>query len=270
VKQRAVYPMHILFIDESGTPPSPDKPKNKYFVIGGVIIPEDQWHSVRDALMGMKVRRRLRGELKWRYFAPGNDDDANPMRKLSQPERDSVREEIYHIITNHRFVRSIVCVASVEAAFALPSIQTREDLYLGTYKPVSERFQYYLQDLSRTNKKTEYGIVVTDHRGAEDDHRFRLHHQKLLYSPGKSISTYRNLIEGLFVHPSNMSVGIQLADLVASAVWRKFERNDDRWYRMAEPSFRRSSKGVVDGYGLVRFPKDGWVYGTPGETVVPT
>jgi hypothetical protein len=136
--------MHILFIDESGTPPSPDKPKNKYFVIGGVIIPEDQWHSVRDALMGMKVRRRLRGELKWRYFAPGNDDDANPMRKLSQPERDSVREEIYHIITNHRSVRFIVCVASVEAAFALPSIQAREDLYLGTYKPVSERFQYYL------------------------------------------------------------------------------------------------------------------------------
>jgi hypothetical protein len=116
-----------------------------------------------------------------------------------------------------------------------------------------------LQDLSKANKKTEYGIVVTDHRGAEDDRRFRLHHQKLLYSSGKSISNYRNLIEGLFVHPSNMSVGIQLADLVAGAVWRRFERNDGRWYQMAEPSFRRSSKGVVDGYGLVRFPKEGWV-----------
>jgi Protein of unknown function (DUF3800) len=46
--------MHILFVDESGTPPSPDKPKNKYFVIGGVIIPEDHWHTVRDALNGDK------------------------------------------------------------------------------------------------------------------------------------------------------------------------------------------------------------------------
>jgi Protein of unknown function (DUF3800) len=207
--------------------------------------------------MGIKVRCRLRGELKWRYFAPGNDDDANPMRKLDQTERDSIREEIYHIITSHKAVRSIVCVASVEAAFALPSIQTREDLYLGTYKPVSERFQYYLQDLSKSNKRTEYGIVVTDHRGIEDDHRFRLHHQKLLYSSGKSISNYRNLIEGLFVQPSNMSVGIQLADLVAGAVWRRFERNDDRWYRMAESSFRRSANGVVDGYGLVRSRRKG-------------
>ena len=251
--------MHILFIDESGTPPSPDNPKNKYFVIGGVIISEDDWHSVRDALMGMEVRLKLRGELKWRYFAPGNNDEANPMRKLNQTERDSVREEIYRIITNHKGVRSIACIASVEAAFALPSIQTREDLYLGRYKPVSERFQYHLQDISKANRKAEHGIVVTDHRGAQDDQRFRLHHQKLLYSSGKSISTYRNLIEGLFVQPSNMSIGIQLADLVAGAVWRKFERNDDRWYQMAEPSFRRSSKGVVDGYGLVRFPKQGWV-----------
>jgi len=110
--------MHILFVDESGTPPSPNNPKNKYFVIGGAIIPEDQWHTVRDALMGMKVRRKLRGELKWRYFAPGNDDDTNPMRKLSQSERDSIREEIYRMITSHKAVRSIACVASVEAAFA--------------------------------------------------------------------------------------------------------------------------------------------------------
>ena len=119
------------------------------------------------------------------------------------------------MITNHSSVRSIACVASVETAFALLSIQAREDLYLGTYKPVSERFQYHLQDASKANKRTEHGIVVTDHRGAQDDHRFRLHHQKLLYSSGKSISSYRNLIEGLFVQPSNMSVGIQLADLVA-------------------------------------------------------
>jgi hypothetical protein len=207
----------------------------------------------------MKLRLGLRGELKWRYFAPGNDDAHNPMRKLNQPERDSVRHEVYAILTRHSAIRSIVCVASVEAAFALPSIQTREDLYLGTDKPISERFQYYLQDATKKSGKPEYGIVVSDHRGAEDDHRFRLHHQKLLHASGKSYTTYRNLIEGLFVQPSNLSVGIQLADLVAGAVWRKFERNDDRWYSLIQSSLRRSPKGEIDGFGLVRFPKENWV-----------
>jgi len=100
--------------------------------------------------------------------------------------------------------------------------------------------------------------VVADHRGVEDDQRFRLHHQKLLYSSAEFISRYRNLVESLFVQPSNLSVGIQLADMVAGAVWRKFERGDDRWYGLLEPSLRRSSTGVLEGYGLVKSPKQGW------------
>lgn len=61
--------VHILFIDESGTAPNPKKVKNKYFVIGGIIIPEAKWRKLSDLLQGLKIRRKLRGELKWRYFA---------------------------------------------------------------------------------------------------------------------------------------------------------------------------------------------------------
>jgi hypothetical protein len=70
--------MHILFLDESGTPPNPGKCRDKFFVIGGLAIPDSVWHKVHDSLHGMKVRRRLNGELKWRYFAASNDDQANP------------------------------------------------------------------------------------------------------------------------------------------------------------------------------------------------
>jgi hypothetical protein len=62
----------------------------------------------------------------------------------------------------------------------------------------------------------------------------------------------------LFLEPSNQSVGIQLADLVAGAVWRKFERNDTAWYDLIEPSIRRSAGGSVDGHGIVKFPKKTW------------
>lgn len=131
-------------------------------------------------------------------------------------------------------------------------------MYHATYKPVTERFQYYLQDLSRTVGRPEYGIIVADHRGAQEDKRLRSHHQKLIHSQGGGTSNYRNLIESLFLQPSNLSVGIQLADMVAGAVWRKFERNDERWYQRIEPSFRRGPNGQVDGYGLIKMPKAGW------------
>ena len=132
--------MHMLFVDESGTPPSPNQNRSQYFVIAGIIIPEQVWHRIRDALLGLKVRRKIRGEFKWRYFSPDNDDSKNPMRKLTANERNDIRTELRRIICSEKSVKSLACVASIQAVYGLSSVSNRDDLYAGTYKPVSERF----------------------------------------------------------------------------------------------------------------------------------
>ena len=250
--------MHILFIDESGTPPRPGSASPKYFVVGGIIIPEGVWHRVRDNLMGLKIKHKIRGELKWRYFSPHNTDAASPFRNIDQESKNAIRNEIFRMITAESSMTTLACVRFADAAYQMEAINSQEDLYHSTYKPVTERFQYYLQDLSRKVGAKQLGIIVADHRGRQDDKRLRGHHQKLLHSTGEFISRYNNLVEGLFLEPSNQSVGIQLADLVAGAVWRKFERGDSTWYDLIEPSIRRNAAGSVDGHGIVRFPKKTW------------
>jgi len=79
-----------------------------------------------------------------------------------------------------------------------------------------------------------------------------------MYASSSYMSSYKNLVESLFLQPSHQSIGIQLADLVAGAVWRKFERQDDRFYDLVEPTLRRSRTGQVMGYGLAKVPKAGW------------
>lgn len=214
---------------------------------------------MRDGLMGIKIRRQIRGEIKWRYFAPNNTDDRNPMRNLAQADRDAIREEIYRLMASEAAVRTLACVASRPAAYAMASINTQSDLYHATFKPITERFQYHLQDISKLTGRKEYGIVVGDHRGAGDDKRLRGHHEMLLHSTSPFTSKYANLIEGLFLHPSNLSVGIQLADMVAGAVWRKFERQDQKYYDLLLPSLRKGPNGNEAGYGVVRFPTQGFV-----------
>lgn len=251
--------VHIFFIDESGTAPGPHaRHADKYFVIGGVVIPESVWHRIRDAVMGMKIRRGLRGELKWRYFAPSNTDPENPLLGKQQAEKDEVRQELYEIICSVKSIKSIACVARIAAAYAMPSCGDRNDLYHFTYKPLSERFQYYLQDLSRTVGRLECGIVVADHRGAKEDARFRGAHERLINVRGIWTSQYENMVESLFFQPSNLSIGVQLADMVAGAVWRKYEKGDDKWYQILEPSVRKAPDGTVDGYGIIKFPKGTW------------
>lgn len=251
--------MHILFLDESGTPPPPTKRRDKYFVIGGLAIPDGVWHKVRDLFQGMKIRRKLVGELKWRYFAECNKDSLNPMRDLTQKDRNEIRTEIYEIICGIKSIRSIACIACIEAAYQIATCLTADDLYHYTYKPVSERFQYHLQDLGRIVGTTETGIIVADHRGPTPDARFRGAHERLLKRSHDGFSSnYPNLVESLFFLPSDISTGIQLADMVAGAVWRKFEKGDDHCYKQLEPSLRKSPGGSVDGYGVIKFPKAGW------------
>lgn len=250
--------MHILFIDESGTPPKPSDADPPYFVIGGIIIPEHRWHGIRDAMLGLKGRLRIRGELKWRYFAPGNDEVRNPMRRLGFDDRNKIRTELYQIIQGSRDVKTMAAICSAPAAYSIGSVNEQNDLYQLTYKTLSERFQYYLQDESRHSGNRQLGIIVADHRGAQDDKRLRSHHQRLLHSGAEFVSRYDNLIEGLFVEPSNLSIGIQLADMVSGAVWRRFQKQDANWYTMLEGSLRRSPSGSVDGYGIIKVPKSGW------------
>lgn len=250
--------MHIFFLDESGTAPRAGSNRDKYFVIGGLIIPDSVWHKVRDALISLKVRRQLRGELKWRYFAPNNNEALNPMKALAPDKRNEIRSEIYKIICDIKAIKCMACVCCIEAAYETPVVLNKDDLYHLTYKPLSECFQYYLQDLSSTVGRMETGIIVSDHRGAKDDERFREAHERLLRANGDFMSSYPNLVESLFFQPSNLSVGIQLADMVAGAVWRRFEKGDDTWFSACESAFCRSDKGQIEGYGILKFPKATW------------
>jgi hypothetical protein len=251
--------MYLMFTDESGTPPKPDKQHPRYFVIAGIIIPESSWTVVRDALMGMKIRRKIRGEIKWRYFAPDNHDDKNPMRKLSPDERNEIRTEIYRIISKVGSMTTIAAVCCAQAAYQMPSIGGQEDIYHLTYKVLSERFQYFLQARKNPDGSNSMGIIVSDHRGAKDDKRLRAHHQMLLHSTGAATSQYRNLIESLFLQPSDQSIGIQLADMVAGALWRAYERKDDQFASQIKSTFRTSTTGQILGYGIVHVPKKGFV-----------
>src|SRR5450631_2381486 len=248
-----------MFLDESGNCPNRDKIRNKYFVIGGLAVPEGKWLKLRDGLLGMKHRRGLRGEIKWRYFAPNNEEESNPMKGMSPDQRNSIRTEIYEsIICKEPSVRTIACVTCIEAAYQMPTIVDRDVLYKFTYKPVSERFQYHLQDLSRGVGRPEFGLIVCDHRGSNDDKRFRLHHDELTQEGGDFVSNYPNLVESIFFVPSHLSIGVQLADMVAGAIWRKYEVGDGKWFDMLKPSIRCSKSGNIEGYGIVKFPKATW------------
>ena len=250
--------MHLLFIDESGTPPKPGNLRQSYFVIAGLIIPEDRWTGMRDKLVGLKRSFAYRGEVKWRFFAPNNTDSENPMICWEQGKKNEFRNKIFKVITDAKSCKIIACASESPTAYSLGNVNSQDDLYFRTYKPVTERFQYFLQDISRDSGRDTFGMIVADHRGKGDDDSMRHRHERLIRESTQYTSVYRNFIEGLFFSPSHLSVGIQLADMIAGAIWRAQSFNDKTWFELLRPSFRASSNGTIDGYGVTRFPKTAW------------
>lgn len=253
--------MHFCFIDESGTPPKPKSNKGSaYFVIAAVVMHESQWHGIASEVRQLcaKPQYKISGEIKWRYFGAHNSEPANSVAHLDQGARDAFRRDYFGIITKRKSIRIIACVGSAAAAYETTYVTDEEALYHYTYKPVSERFQYHLQDMSKQVGEKQLGVIVADHRGRKQDDDFRADHLTLVESEQMFASTYDNFVECVFLTPSHMSVGVQIADMVAGAIGRHFNQNDPTFFEVIKPAFRSSPSGAIDGYGLVKFPKATW------------
>lgn len=241
--------MHLCFIDESGTPPSRPNSSQPYFTLGGVIIRDDDWKEIARVVRGYCTRHGLKGELKWRYFSPHNSSADNPLLGKSAEERKALSLEMAAMIANSP-VTIIACVTDIAATFKYASVSSQRELYHFAYKPLTERFQYFLQD----NKSI--GIVIDDHRGRDDDRLFRAHHDTLIAKPGNTVSGYNRLIEGLFLQDSCHSIGIQIADFVAGAIHRAYSTKDGELAAIMKSRIRAKADGSILGHGIVHHPRD--------------
>ncbi|MDA3857286.1 MAG: DUF3800 domain-containing protein, partial [Roseovarius sp.] len=240
---------------ESGTPPPKPNPSRPYFTLGAVIIDADKWKQCHAAVHGYKVRNKIFGEVKWRYFAPHNTDKSNPMNGFDAGIRKKLSLDFSNIIGKLP-IEIIACVTDIESAFAYETVNGSHDLYHFAYKPISERFQYCLQDAK------DIGIVIADHRGRSDDKMFRTHHSTLTKSQSTNRSGYDRFIEGLFLQDSEHSTGIQLADYVTGAIHRAYSTGDGEHAACFKAKMRGAAEGRVMGRGMDQHPKPSFKSGT--------
>lgn len=249
--------MHILFIDESGGLTPQGKQGPKHFILGGLIIPEEVWPKLAGDLKRIKQSYGVTGEIKWRYFIAGNNKPENSLVRLTPAQRDAMRLELFQAMAKYKSLRIISIICDVQAAYRDTTIGNEDGLYHRAYKVLTERFQYFLQDMERTSGQKINGLIVCDNRNSREDTRLQQFHQTLVNSNNAFTSNYANMIEGLFIAPSHYSVGIQFADLVAGAIYRRIEAGDARFFDIIRPLIRSSAEGRLEGFGLVKIPKGG-------------
>jgi len=247
--------VHLFFIDESGSlsPIGKQGPEDK-FVLGGIIISESIWFRVDADLKQLKKKYDVAGEIKWRYFFTHKDKKSS-LSHLCAESKEQFRTDILSIISQYKSIKIISVIADVNQCYQRSHINSDDDLYWFAYKRLTERFQYYLQDLSREAGGKMNGIVVCDHRERRQDRRLQNMHYKMMHEQESHTSNFANILEGVFIVPSHFSTGIQLADMVAGSVYRWFASNDKRYYKQIASRVRTNPSGKAEGYGIVKLHK---------------
>jgi hypothetical protein len=131
-----------------------------------------------------------------------------------------------------------------------PFFRSPEDVYATALMFLAERFQHLLTE------EDDVGMIVVDSRFREDDMRLRRFFADLT-EEGTPYMKLGRIVEGLFLSPSHLSLGLQCADLIvaATAASERAIGQGSGYVKKLEPRFaRHPQSGSIDGVGIKRFP----------------
>ncbi len=231
--------MHLLFLDESGR-----LDLVGLFALGGIAVRDTDWPELRDRWHATlsEARWPLDREVKWHGIRKGEVPDA-----LADAVFETLAgSPLTCYVTVLDLERGPTVFPTSEHAF----FRSPEDVYATALMFLAERFQHLL------GERDDLGLIVVDSRFRETDQRLRRFFGDL-QERGTPYMRLGRIVEGLFLGPSQYSIGLQCADLVvaATAAGERGVGQGRGYLRKLEPRFgRHPLTGELEGVGLKRFP----------------
>jgi hypothetical protein len=231
--------MHLLYLDESG---SVADPAQAFFVLAGVAVFERKTHWVEQKLNAIAER-----------FAPATPHavelHGSPMRSgregwKAHPLADrlaAIREALQIGVADHH-PKSVRLFGAVIRKAALPG----DDPVTHAFEQLSNRFDLYLKRLHHKHGDPQRGLMLFDKSSTEQ--RIQTLAREFKYT-GHGWGKTSNYAEVPVFLDSRASRLIQLADLVAFALFRHFEHQDDSFFSVIQDCFDAEG-GVVHGLYL--------------------
>lgn len=228
--------MYLLYLDESGTPSSANE---RHFILAGIAVFERQIYHLLNAAdefvadLGLGDPEEI--ELHASVIAGGRRGVWR--RPMPRAQRLEIIERALQILAQaHRSVKAFGVVIDKHAL-------RQGDTVERAFEEICNRFNLFLNRLHSSDDTPRRGLVVMDKASYEQPLqslavRFR--------REGTRWDALRNLAEVPMFVDSKATRLIQLADLLAWAIWRNYEYNDSRYLNLVLRRFD-ASRGTIHG-----------------------
>ena len=228
--------MYLFYADESG---HAREPSERYFILAGVVVFERRLQHLFSALDQIAARFDSDDPRKIElHGSPMLTGHAEWRRCLPQDRIAAIKDALRVINTQHECI-----IASVVNKF---SAAPRDPFHVALQQIIT-RFDYYLTRKLAQHSEEASGIMLLDKAPRKE-----IAIQNLVrdfQEIGHPWGTLKNLHEVPVFLDSKASRLVQLADLVAYALFRHFERGDSQFYEIIKDKFDRAGS-VVHGLHL--------------------
>lgn len=228
--------MHLLYLDESG---SVTDPNQRYFVLAGVSVFERKTHWIEQDLNAIAGRFAPHDpylvELHGSPMRSGRDGWKQfPLQDRLQAIKDALSAGVKSHPNGVRFFGAVIRKGAVAGT----------DPVEYAFQQLVSRFDLFLKRLYAKHNEAHRGLILFDKSSTEQ--RIQNLSREFKYT-GHSWGKTVNYAEVPVFLDSKASRLIQLADLVAFALFRFHEHNDNSFYNIIKYCF--DSEGGVE-HGL--------------------
>ena len=252
--------MYFFYFDESGSrDPSAgtaDKPKDHIYVLLTVGMYERQWRPFETAISGLKLELAdsLTRNDSESFELADCEVKSNWVRIPSERKKQSrflhaLPDDDLKRLTDAYFQqiieRNTVIMASVIDKRFLYDNSTHETLHMHAYEFLLERIQHYM----RVYHPKHQALIVMDDTNKQLNQAIAMKHASFQRAGNRNMK-FPAIVEYPFFTRSELSNGVQLADLLAYNVYRafKYETFDYPYFeKMLTSFYRRRDKATLDG-----------------------
>lgn len=240
--------MFILYIDGSGSVKNPD---DVHFVLAGVAVFERQiFHLISDLdrlVESFGIGSADQIEI---HGSPMYSGKRSPWKSVSRPKRVEMMHQVLAVLT-----KASESVRAFGVAVNKQAISPRDPVEYA-FEEICNRFNLYLtrrfHDRGGRDEDKQRGLIVMDESHYEQPLQALAREFRI---SGTRWGHLRNMAEVPLFVDSRASRLVQLADLVAFALWRQYEHQDGRFFNPIIPRFD-SAGGVIHGLVHYKFTKE--------------
>ena len=252
--------MYFFYFDESGSrDPSvgtPEHPKDHLYVLLTVGMFERQWFTFdrEIALLKLELADHLRRLNKGGFELADCEVKSNWVRNAKERARRSpflnalapsdIERLMRCFFTQVEERRAVVMAAVIDKRY-LHDHMDHELLHKKAYEFLLERIEHYMAEYHPKHN----ALVVMDDTSKELNRALAMKHA-YFQRAGNQNMAFRHIVEYPFFSRSELSNGVQLADLLAYSVFRAFRENDfgyEYFERLLPSLYRRQMGTILDG-----------------------